>query len=111
MKRYSLTLDLKNDPSLIKQYEDLHKEVWPEILQSIKESGIVNMEIYRFGNRLFMIMETTEEFSFEKKQELDLQNPKVQEWENLMWNFQHPLAGSKENEKWKIMDKIFQLKD
>ena len=111
MKRYSLTLDLKNDPELIKQYEDLHKEVWPEIIKSIKESGIEDMEIYRYENRLFMIMETRDDFSFEEKARLDLQNPKVQEWENLMWNFQQPLAGSKENEKWKIMDKIFQLKD
>lgn len=110
MKRYSLTLDLKNDPELIQQYEELHKEVWPEIIQSIKDSGIENMEIYRFENRLFMTMETSDEFSFEKKQQMDLQNPKVQEWENLMWNFQQPLQGSAANEKWKLMDRIFGLK-
>ena len=111
MKRYSLTLDLKNDPELIKQYEDLHKEVWPEIIKSIKESGIENMEIYRYETRLSMIMETRDDFSFEEKAQLDLQNPKVQEWENLMLNFQQRLPGSRENEKWKLMDKIFQLKD
>jgi L-rhamnose mutarotase len=46
MKRYSLTLDLKNDPEIIQQYEELHKEVWPEIISSIKNAGIENMQIW-----------------------------------------------------------------
>ena len=62
-QRYCLTLDLKNDPQLIAEYEAYHQEVWPEIVQSIKDSGITNMEIYRFQNRLFMIMETGDDFS------------------------------------------------
>ena len=107
--RYCLTLDLKNDPQLIKKYEEHHQQVWPEIIASIKNSGITNMEIYRFQNRLFMIMETTENFSFEKKQTLDEQNPKVQEWEQLMWRYQQALPRSKKGEKWKLMNKIFQL--
>jgi L-rhamnose mutarotase len=64
--RYCLTLDLKNDPQLIKEYEELHQQIWPGIAASIKDAGITNMEIYRFQNRLFMIMETTDDFSFEK---------------------------------------------
>ena len=107
--RYCLTLDLKNDSRLIKKYEEYHKQVWPEIIASIKESGITNMEIYRFQNRLFMIMETSAGFSFEKKQQMDAQNPKVQEWETLMWRYQQALPKSKKGEKWKLMDKIFQL--
>ena len=66
-KRYCLALDLKNDPALIAEYEAWHKKVWPDILKSIKDSGILNMEIYRTGNRMFMIMETVPDFSFEKK--------------------------------------------
>ena len=107
--RYCLTLDLKNDPQLIKEYEEYHKEVWPEIIASIKDSGITSMEIYRFQARLFMIMETTDDFSFEKKQEMDSENPKVQEWEKLMWKYQQALPQSKEGEKWRLMNKIFQL--
>jgi L-rhamnose mutarotase len=109
MLRYCLTLDLKNDPQLIKEYEEYHQAVWPEIIASIKDSGISNMEIYRFQNRLFMIMETTEGFSFEKKQQMDNENPRVQDWETLMWKYQQALPNSKEGEKWKLMDKIFQL--
>ena len=109
MPRYCLTVDLKNDSQLIKEYEEYHQNVWPEILSSIKDAGISNMEIYRFQNRLFMTMETTKGFSFEKKQEMDNQNQKVMEWEMLMWKYQQALPGAKPGEKWKLMDKIFQL--
>ncbi|MBD0287188.1 MAG: L-rhamnose mutarotase, partial [Flavisolibacter sp.] len=69
MKRYCLALDLVDDPLLIAEYEHWHKSEngWPEIKKSILDSGITNMEIYRTGNRLFMIMETDDAFSFERK--------------------------------------------
>jgi len=111
MKRYSLTLDLKNDPELIRQYEEFHKEVWPEIISSIKDAGIENMEVYRYGTRLFMIMEVNDDFSFEKKKQADMNNIKVQEWEELMWKYQQPLQGTLLGEKWMLMDKIFELKE
>jgi L-rhamnose mutarotase len=107
MKRYCLALDLKDDEDLIKEYEEYHKKVWPEILQSIKESGIEQMEIYRTGNRLFMIMKTDEGFNFEDKAKADAENAKVQEWETLMWKYQQALPGSKPGEKWVLMEKIF----
>ncbi len=109
MIRYALALDLKNDPKLITEYEDYHKEIWPEIIASIKNSGIENMEIYRIGNRLFMIMEVNEFFSFEQKSKMDETNPKVQEWEALMRKYQQALSMAKSGEKWMLMDKIFQM--
>jgi L-rhamnose mutarotase len=109
MRRYCLTLDLQDDPQLIREYEAYHQQIWPEITSSIKEAGINNMEIYRFQNRLFMIMEVDESFSFDRKLKMDEQNKKVQEWENLMWRYQKALPGSKEGEKWRLMEKIFQL--
>lgn len=108
-KRYCLALDLKDDPSLIAEYDAWHKKVWPEIISSIKESGIESMEIYRTGNRLIMIIEAGISFSFEKKASLDASNPKVQEWENLMWKFQQPLPWAKPGEKWVLMHKVFLL--
>lgn len=105
--RYCLALDLKPDPELIAAYEAYHLAVWPEVLESIQSSGILSMEIYRTGNRLFMIMETTDDFSFDKKAAADSLNPKVQEWESLMWNYQQALPASQPGEKWKIMERIF----
>ena len=69
MNRQCLALDLKDDPALIAKYEEYHRNVWPEILNSLRDAGITNMEIYRISNRLFMIIETTDDFSFEKKED------------------------------------------
>ena len=107
MKRYCLALDLKDDPLLIAGYEDFHRHVWPEVLDSIRGSGIEKMEIYRVANRLFMIIEASDEFTFEKKALADQANPRVQEWEQLMWKYQQALPGSRPGEKWKLMEKIF----
>jgi len=109
MKRYALALDLVNDEKLIAEYEAYHQAIWPEITNSIKDAGITNMEIYRLSNRLFMIMEVNNTFSFEAKAKADNTNPKVQEWEALMWKYQQALPVAKDGEKWLLMDKIFAL--
>jgi L-rhamnose mutarotase len=109
MKRFCLALDLKDNPALIEEYEQYHQDVWPEIKASIVDSGIIDMQIYRTGNRLFMIMETADDFSFEDKAAMDAANEKVLQWEALMWKFQQPLPWAKEGEKWIKMEKIFSL--
>lgn len=108
-KRYCLTLDLQDDPQLIAEYERYHENVWPEIARSLRDSGIEDMEIYLLGTRLFMIMEVNERFSFEAKAQADRENPKVREWEELMWKFQKPLPAAKPGEKWLLMRRIFKL--
>ncbi|RZA01796.1 MAG: L-rhamnose mutarotase [Sphingobacteriaceae bacterium] len=111
MKRYCFALDLFDDEKLIAEYEHWHKAEngWPEIKKSILDSHITDMEIYRTGNRLFMIMEVSDNYSADAKAEADASNPKVQEWEQLMWKFQQPLPWAKEGEKWVPMDLIFKL--
>jgi L-rhamnose mutarotase len=109
MKQYCLALDLKDDPALIAEYEVYHRAVWPEVLESIRLSGIERLDIYRWGNRLCMLLEADENFSFEAKAASDADNQKVQEWENLMWNYQQSLPGAKPGEKWQLMNKIFEL--
>ena len=109
MKKFCLALDLKEDTKLIAEYENYHKDVWPEIIKSIKECGIEFLDIYRTGNRMFMIIEADDNFSFEKKSAMDATNAKVQEWENLMSKFQQALPWAKTGEKWILMDKIFEL--
>lgn len=109
IRRYCLALDLKDDPQLIAEYKRYHEKIWPEITESLKDSGIEDLEIYLLGTRLFMILETSEEFSFAAKAEADRANPKVQEWEKLMWKFQKPLPQAKPGEKWILMERIFKL--
>jgi len=111
MKKYCLALDLVDDPALIQEYEYWHKPEngSAEIKKSILDAGITSMEIYRTGNRLFMIMEVSDDFSFEKKAKMDAENLKVQDWETFVWKFQKPLEWSKPGEKWVLIDKIFEL--
>jgi L-rhamnose mutarotase len=108
-RRYCLTLDLKKDAALIAEYKRFHQKIWPEITRSIRDAGIEDMEIYLLGTRMFMIMEVSGSFSFEKKAKLDQENPKVQEWEALMWKFQQALEGAAPGEKWLLMERIFTL--
>ncbi len=108
-RRYCLTLDLKDDEKLIAEYKRYHQKIWPEITKSIKDAGIEDMEIYLLGMRMFMVMEVNERFSFEAKEIADRENPKVREWEELMWRFQRPLPDAKPGEKWLLMERIFKL--
>jgi L-rhamnose mutarotase len=108
-RRFCFTLDLKNNPDLIAEYKRHHEKIWPEITESMHSPGIEDMEIYLLGTRLFMLMDVNESFSFEKKAKADQQNPKVQEWEKLMWKFQQALPEAKSGEKWLRMERIFKL--
>lgn len=108
-RRFCLTLDLKDDPNLIAEYKRHHEQIWPDIVQSIKDSGIEDMEIYLLGTRMFMIMEVNDRFSLEAKNKADRLNPRVQDWENLMWRFQQALPEAKPGEKWMLMERIFKL--
>ena len=104
-----MAVDLKDDPALIAEYERYHEKVWPEILQSLYDSGIEAAEIYRTGTRLVMIIETNESFSFEKKAIADAENDKVQEWEKLMWKYQQPVPWARPGVKWTVMHRVFEL--
>lgn len=110
-KRFCLACDLKDNPALIEQYKAYHApgNAWPEITKSIKDAGILDMQIYLTGNRMFMIMEVDASFDPQRKVEMDALNPKVQEWEQLMWDFQQALPWAPEGVKWLELEKIFQL--
>lgn len=108
-RRYCFTLDLKDDPALIAEYKRYHQKIWPEITRSIKDAGVEDLEIYLLGTRLFMILQAGPHFSLEAKAKADQANPKVREWEELMWKFQRPLPQAKAGEKWLLMERIFKL--
>jgi len=111
-KQFCLTLDLRDDEELIREYEQFHQpgKVWPEVIESIRSSGILDMQIYRSGARLIMVMTVSDAFSFEDKARLDSQNPKVMEWERFMTKFQRAAADAGADAKWKKVSNIFDLK-
>jgi L-rhamnose mutarotase len=109
MPRHCLTLDLQDDDAAIAEYKRYHEAIWPEIRESLDASGIVDMEIYLLGTRMFMIMEVADDFSFERKAAMDDANPKVRAWETLMRTFQRQLPGARPGEYWLRMEKVFSL--
>lgn len=109
VKRYCQTLDLKDDPKLMAEYMNRHSrsEVWPEILEGIREAGILEMEIYILNNRLFMIVETPLDFEWDTAMRKMAELPRQAEWENYMSVFQVANPGSTSAEKWQLMDRMF----
>lgn len=110
-RRFCLALDLKDDPRLIAEYEAHHRRVWPEILESLRRSGILSMEIYRLRTRLLMVIEVDDGFSFERKAAADVADRKVQDWEALMWRYQQAIPGGAPGAKWQVMERIFRHPD
>lgn len=110
--RLYYALDLKDDPTLIDEYERWHQpeNIWPEILESIRAAGIRDLEIFRAGNRLVMMIDAPEDFSPDAKAAADAADPRVQAWEALMWKFQQPLPFARPGEKWVAMRRMFSLK-
>ena len=109
MPRHCLTLDLKKNDTAIAEYKRYHVKIWPEIKQSLLDSGILAMEIYLLGNRMFMIMDVDDTFSLSAKAAADAVNAKVQEWETTMQQFQQQLPEARHDQWWMAMDKIFSL--
>ncbi|MEM9673391.1 MAG: L-rhamnose mutarotase [Bacteroidota bacterium] len=110
MKDYALTVNLKDDPEVIQQYEEYHAHVWPEVLSALKEVGIHDMKIYRLGRRLFMFMLTEDDFDpdVDFPRYLTL-HPRCQEWEDLMGTFQEKVPEAQPDEKWVQMKKVFEF--
>ena len=111
MPRHCLTLDLKDDAKAIAEYKRYHVKIWPEVRDSLREAGILDMEIYLAGTRLFMIMNVNESFSLAAKAAADAANAKVQEWEAIMGQFQQPLPQSRPGQRWVPMERVFSLAD
>ena len=110
-KRYCQTLDLKDDPILIAEYVKRHSELeaWPEIRAGIREVGILEMELYILGTRLFMIVETPLDFDWEQAMNRLASLPRQEEWEEYMSIFQISKPGAISAEKWQLMDRFFYL--
>lgn len=111
VERICRTLDLRDDPALIAEYRRRHSEgvIWPEIPAGIREVGILEMEIYLLGTRLFMIVEVPVGFEWDEAMERLAGLPRQQEWEDYMAIFQLVRPGSTAAEKWQPMERIFHL--
>lgn len=113
VRRLCYVLDLHDDPQLIAEYERWHQptQVWPEVVASLRQAGILELEIFRSGDRLVMLMEVGDDYDPAAKAARDASDPRIQAWEELMWRFQKPLSGSAPGEKWREAGRIFALSE
>ena len=110
-KRFCKTLNLEDDPQLIEDYKDVHRteNIWPEITQGMIDVGILDMEIYIMGTRLFMIMDTIPEFDHDRDMAILAGKPRQSEWEAFVSRFQKTSSDARADEKWQLMDRIYKL--
>jgi L-rhamnose mutarotase len=110
-KRYCKTLSLKDDAQLIEDYKKVHAPgaAWPEITQGMKDVGIIDMEIYIHGTRLFMIMDTVPDFDDDKAMTELATKPRQSEWETYVSKFQQSSSEATADEKWQLMERIYKL--
>ena len=108
--RHCLALDLKDDPALIAEYVAYHRNIWLEVRAHLHAHGVTGMEIYRLGTRMVMLMETDDaRYDGQAMAAATRNDPKIREWEALMWKFQAPTPWTPEGEKWVGMERIFEL--
>ena len=110
MKHYALTLNLKDDPEVIERYKEYHRAVWDEVLDGLKSLGISKMKIFLRGNRLFMYLETQDDFDLGRDfQRYTEASPRAAEWDALMREFQAPVPSANSGEWWAAMEEVFDL--
>ena len=113
VKRYVQTMDLRDNPELIAAYRRRHSsgEAWPEIMDGIRQVGILDMDIYILGTRLVMIVDTPLDFDWDTAMARLATLPRQQEWETYMAMFQECRSDATSDEKWKMMERFFHLYD
>ena len=112
MKRYAQTIDLQDDPAIVAQYIEHHRNVWPEVERGLRAIGIRSMRIWLLGRRLFMVMETDDGFDAERDfARYRASDPRIDEWQTLMESFQRPAPEAKPGEWWAQMDLVYELSD
>ena len=110
MQRFVLTLQLRPDPALLKEYVERHRTVWPAVLDSLRDSGVLRSDIFLNGFQLIMVLDTTDDFSLERKAAMDQANPLVMQWEKEMAKFQAvDDADTDASKRWVLLDNVFRF--
>ena len=109
MKSFGMALDLKDDPETIAKYTEYHRAVWPEVIQGLRGLGITRMKIFLHGNRLFMYVETPDDFEPDRDFATYMETGRAKEWDDLMRTFQQKVPAAREDEWWAAMDEVFDI--
>ncbi len=106
MMRFGQLIGIK--PEHLDEYKRYHADVWPEILEKIKECNISNYSIYFKDHFLFAYFEYSgSDFDCDMQKMAD--DPKTQEWWDVMKPMQQPLSTRSKGEWWADMEEVFHL--
>lgn len=109
MKRFAQTVLLRDEPDIIRRYEEYHANPWPEVVQGLHNCGVLRMFIYRIGRQLFMFMEATDGFDLERDMPKYMAHPRARQWDELMQSLQACLPEAPPGSTWMLMREIFVL--
>lgn len=109
MKTYGLTLCLRDDPQAIAEYKWQHQAVWPGVTARLRECGVHEMRIYLRGTRMFMYIETDDDFEPARDFARINDDPESREWNALMAKLQERAPEASPDEWWAPLELVFDL--
>ena len=109
MAIFALALNLKDDRKLVAEYLDYHREVWPEVLDALRATGVEDVKIYLSGRHLFMVMVAPDGFDPEQSLVSYRTNPVAERWDTLMKTYQEPVPEARAGQWWMPMAPVFEL--
>jgi L-rhamnose mutarotase len=110
MTRHVLTVDLRDDPEAIATYRKHHRQVWPEVIESLRAAGVAQMDIHLLDRRLVMVVELEDGLDIARVfARHAASSPRVAEWERLMKSLQQPVPGAGPGEWWATMENVYRL--
>lgn len=108
-KYFGLTLCLQDDPAKIAAYKEAHQRVWPEVTARLREVGVHEMRIFLRERRMFMYIETADNFEPARDMVRVNEDPKSNEWNVWMAELQERAPEATENEWWAEMEQVFDM--
>lgn len=106
MKRFGMVIQLK--PGSADVYRAYHANVWPGVLDKIRERNIRNYTIFFKDDLLFGYFEYHGD-DLKSDWAKMAAHPRTQEWWAVMQPLQDPLPTRKDGEWWAVMEGVFHL--
>ncbi len=104
MKRVGQVIGVR--PERVEEYERLHAEAWPGVLEAIRRANIRNYSIFRHGEQLFAYFEYVGDDYATDMARMGA-DPIVQQWWKLTDAMQEPLPDRQPGSWWKTIPEVF----
>ena len=105
-----LTADLVKDSLLQKEYLNYHANQfkdWPEVAQGFCNAEFQELQLFMNAGQLMLIISIPKGADFESlNKKTTANNPRVDEWNTLMKNYQRGLQGTQPGETWVFLEKF-----